>query len=116
VAFLVARLRPGVAVVMDALDVRRRVASADVLVTGEGRLDASSLRGKVISGLLVEAQRAGIPMAVLCGRSEIAMPEARVASLVGRFGEERAMGDARRSLEDLAAEVALDPERLSSPP
>ena len=116
VAFLGARLRPGVAVVMDALDVRRRVASADVLVTGEGRLDASSLRGKVISGLLVEAQRAGIPMAVLCGRSEIEMPEARVASLVERFGEERAMGDARRSLEDLAAEVALDPQRLSSPP
>ncbi len=116
VAFLGARLRPGVAVVMDALDVRRRVASADVLVTGEGRLDASSLRGKVISGLLVEAQRTGIPMAVLCGRSEIEMPEARVASLVERFGEERAMGDARRSLEDLAAEVALDPERLSSPP
>lgn len=116
VAFLGARLRPGVAVVMDALDVRRRVASADVLVTGEGRLDASSLRGKVISGLLVEAQRAGIPMAVLCGRSEIEMPAARVASLVDRFGEERAMGDARSALEDLAAEVALDPERLSSPP
>ena len=115
VAFLGARLRPGVAVVMDALDVRRRVASADVLVTGEGRLDASSLRGKVISGLLVEAQRAGIPMAVLCGRSEIEMPEARVASLVDRFGEERAMGDARSALEDLAAEVARDPERLSSP-
>ena len=116
VAFLGARLRPGVAVVMDALDVRRRVASADVLVTGEGRLDASSLRGKVISGLLVEAQRVGIPMAVLCGRSEIEMPEARVASLVDRFGEERAMGDARSALEDLAAEVARDRERLSSPP
>jgi glycerate kinase len=116
VAFLGARLRPGVAVVMDALDVRRRVASADVLVTGEGRLDASSLRGKVISGLLVEARRAGIPMAVLCGRSEIEMPAARVASLVDRFGEERAMADARSALEDLAAEVAFDPERLSSPP
>lgn len=116
VAFLGARLRPGVAVVMDALDVRRRVASADVLLTGEGRLDASSLRGKVISGLLTEAQRAEVPMAVLCGRSEIEMPEARVESLVDRFGEERAMGHARDALEDLAAEVALDLDRLSSPP
>jgi glycerate kinase len=116
VAFLGARLRPGVAVVMDALDIRRRVATADVLVTGEGRLDASSLRGKVISGLLAEAQRAGVPMGALCGRSEIELPGARVASLVERFGEERAMGDARRALEDLAAELALDAERLSSPP
>ena len=39
-----------------------------------------------------------------------------VKSLVDRFGEERAMGDARRALEDLAAAVALDPEGLSSPP
>jgi glycerate kinase len=115
VAFLGARLRPGVAVVMDALDLHRRVASADVLVTGEGRLDASSLRGKVISGLLAEAQRATVPVAVLCGRSEIAMPDALVASLVDRFGQERAMGDARGALEDLAATVALDVERLSSP-
>jgi len=116
VAFLGARLRPGVAVVMDALDIRRRIATADVMVTGEGRLDGSSLRGKVISGLLAEAQRAGVPMAVLCGRSEIEMPEARVVSLVNRFGEERAMGDARGALEDLAADVAHDPEWLSSPP
>jgi glycerate kinase len=116
VAFLGARLRPGVAVVMDALDVRRRVASADVLVTGEGRLDASSLRGKVISGLFAESQRAAVPMAVLCGRSEIRMNDVSVASLVDRFDEERAMRDARGALEDLAAEVALDPERLSSPP
>ena len=116
VAFLGARLRPGVAVVMDALGAGRRVASADVLVTGEGRLDASSLRGKVFSGLLAEAQRAEVPMAVLCGRSEIRMPGALVESLVDRFGEERAMGDARVALEELAAEVALDPERISSPP
>jgi glycerate 2-kinase len=116
VAFLGARLRPGVAVVMDALDVRRRVASADVLVTGEGRLDASSLRGKVISGLLAEAQRAVVPMVALCGRSEIELPDVRVETLVDRFGEERATADARVALEDLAAEVALDPERLSSPP
>jgi glycerate 2-kinase len=116
VAFLGARLRPGVAVVMDALDVRRRAASADVLVTGEGRLDASSLRGKVISGLLGEAQRARVPVVVLCGRSEIEMPDALVQSLVDRFGEERAMGDARGALEDLAAMLALDVERLSSAP
>lgn len=116
VAFLGARLRPGVAVVMDALDVRRRVASAEVLVTGEGRLDASSLRGKVISGLLAEAQRAVVPVVVLCGRSEIVLPDVRVETLVDRFGEERAMRDARGALEDLAAEVALHPERLSSPP
>jgi hypothetical protein len=55
-------------------------------------------------------------MAVLCGRSEIQLTDVRVASLVDRFGQERAMRDARVALEDLAAEVALDPERLSSPP
>jgi glycerate kinase len=115
-AFLGARMRPGVAVVMDALDVRRRLAGADLLVTGEGSMDASSLRGKVISGLIAEAQRAAVPIAVLCGRSEIELPDVRLESLVDRFGEERAMGDARGALVDLAAEVAHDPWRLSSAP
>lgn len=113
-AFLGARLRPGVEVVMEALGVARRAAAADAVVTGEGRLDASSLRGKVVSGVVGEAQRARAGVAVLCGRVEVGVPDALVVSLVDRFGEDRAMADAGRALEELAAEVARDAGRLSS--
>jgi glycerate 2-kinase len=114
VAFAGAHLRRGVDVVMDATGLHRRIASADLVVTGEGRLDESSLRGKVPSGVIGAARTVGKPVAVLCGVAETRPEGVRVASLVGRFGQKRALNDARRALEELAAEIAAGAERLSS--
>ncbi len=105
-AFCGARLRRGVDVVMEAVDLPSRVAAADLVLTGEGSLDAQSLRGKVPAGVLSAASAAGVPAAVVCGRAEIAPPGVQVFSLVERVGEAAALGDARRSLEMVAAELA----------
>ena len=48
------------------------------------------------------------------GRAEVRPPDVPVFSLVDRFGEGRAMEDARRALEDLAEEVAADAAGLWS--
>ena len=105
-AFCGARLRRGVDVVMEALDLPARVAGADLVLTGEGSLDAQSLRGKVPAGVLGAASAAGVPAAVVCGRAEVAPPGVPVFSLVERVGEEAALDDARRSLELVAGELA----------
>lgn len=68
VAFLGARLRRGIDVVLDAVDFDRLLSEADVIVTGEGSFDSQSLRGKVISGIASHARRAGVPVHVLAGR------------------------------------------------
>lgn len=114
-ALLGARLRPGVDVVMEAVGLRRRLEAADAVLTGEGSLDRQSERGKVVAGVLTAASERGVPAAVLCGRAELAPEGVLVVSLAERFGLERAMGQARRSLEELAAEVAARADRLSSP-
>jgi glycerate kinase len=106
VAFLGARLRPGIEVVMTAVGFERALSSADVVVTGEGAFDATSLRGKVPGGVLAAARDAGVPAAVVCGRADGKPEGARIWSLVERVGEERALGDTRLALEELAAEVA----------
>lgn len=116
IAFLGAHLRPGVDVVMDALGLRRAIAEADVVLTGEGRFDGSSLRGKVVAGVLGEARRADARSAVLCGRADVRPDGVWVASLVERFGEARALEEPRGALEDLASEAALQLGGLSSPP
>lgn len=114
IAFCGAHVRPGVDVVMDALGLRERIAAADLVLTGEGAFDESSLRGKVPAGVLAEARRSGTAAGILCGRARIEVPGAWVASLVERFGERRAMADARGALEDLAAEAARRAEPLPS--
>jgi glycerate kinase len=115
VAFLGARIRPGVDVVMEALGLEARAERAHLVLTGEGSLDAQSLRGKVVAGVLRTARAVGRPAVVLCGRARVRPQGVEVRSLVERFGEERAMGDARRALEDLAAETAADVGTERSP-
>jgi len=114
VAFLGAHLRPGVEVVMEAVGLRDRLREADLVVTGEGKLDQQSLRGKVPAGVIEAARWEGTPVVVACGRASIRPEGVEVFDLVGRFGEERAMHDARAALEDLLEEVAAGASRLSS--
>jgi glycerate kinase len=105
-AFCGARLRPGVDVVMEAVGFEERLPRVELVITGEGSLDEQSLRGKVVAGVLREAKRADRPTVILAGRATVAPDGATVRSLVERFGEDRAMNDSRRALEDLAEEVA----------
>ena len=106
VGFLGAELRAGVDIVMHAVSFDDRLAEADLVITGEGKLDAQSWHGKVGAGVIARAGRARRDWLILCGRSEGAAADLHVESLVTRFGEERAMRDAKRALEDLATLVA----------
>ncbi len=105
-AFTGARLRRGVDVVMEAVGFQERLTAASVVITGEGAFDAGSLHGKVPAGVLQASALAGVPAAVLCGVASVDAPGAIVRSLVDLVGQERALADARGSLERLAEELA----------
>jgi glycerate kinase len=108
VAICGAELRPGVEVVMDAVGFSSRLERAALVVTGEGKLDAQSLHGKVPAGVMRRALEAGTEVLILCGRSEVRPEGVRVEALVERFGERRAMKQTGQRLEDLAALVAAE--------
>jgi glycerate kinase len=78
------------------------------VVTGEGRFDRQSLRGKTAAGVLAAAGEAGVPVVVVCGQAEggVEPVGVEVVSLAERFGMERAMQDTRRAVEELSAELA----------
>jgi len=62
-----AQLVPGWALVHDWLDLDRRIAAADLIVTGEGRFDATSLSGKGPGALALAASAAGKRVLILAG-------------------------------------------------
>jgi glycerate kinase len=70
-AFLDAEARPGVDVVLEAMRFRERIAGADLILTGEGRLDAQTLRGKAVAGVSRIARETGIPVIALAGRIDL---------------------------------------------
>ena len=73
--FLGARMRSGIEELLTWLRFDSVIEDADLVVTGEGKLDSQSLQGKVISGIVAHARRAGVPVAVICGRVELAEEE-----------------------------------------
>lgn len=67
IGFLGGQLQPGIDFLLDAADFDRRLQSADVVFTGEGRMDRQSLNGKVPMGVGLRCQRAGVKCIALCG-------------------------------------------------
>ncbi len=68
VAFTGARLRPGAEMVMEALRVDERLAGAQLVITGEGRLDSQTARfGKGPAAVARHARQAGIPVVAIGG-------------------------------------------------
>ncbi|MCF7542117.1 glycerate kinase [Pseudomonas petrae] len=66
-AYLNASFRPGVEVVADLTGLAEALDNADLVITGEGRFDAQTLRGKTPFGVARMAQRKNVPVIVLAG-------------------------------------------------
>lgn len=66
-AFLGATFRPGIEVVAELVGLDAALAGADLALTGEGRLDGQTLRGKTPAGVLRLARRHGVPVVAVAG-------------------------------------------------
>ncbi|MDR0894064.1 MAG: glycerate kinase [Prevotellaceae bacterium] len=69
-AFLDATLKPGIEMVLEAVDFDRLIADADLVITGEGRLDRQTAMGKAPGGVLRAARRQQIPVIAIGGSVE----------------------------------------------
>ena len=66
-AFLGGELRPGIDLLLDCAGFDDLLDGADLVITGEGRMDAQTLQGKAPCGVLRRAQARGVPAAGVCG-------------------------------------------------
>ncbi|RRV04493.1 glycerate kinase [Pseudomonas sp. v388] len=66
-AYLHASFRAGVEVVAELTGLEQALDGADLVITGEGRFDAQTLRGKTPFGVARFAQRQSVPVIVLAG-------------------------------------------------
>ncbi|HUY57958.1 MAG TPA: glycerate kinase [Candidatus Micrarchaeaceae archaeon] len=76
-SFAGARLESGVSVVAAWVGLDRALEEADLVITGEGRFDLASLRGKVTGEVLLRSAQLGVPCLVLAGSAE---PESEAAA------------------------------------
>jgi len=113
IAFLGAKLQPGIDIVIDATGLKDHLRDADLVITGEGRVDAQTAFGKTPAGVARAARRFGVPVIAIGGsladdaRSVFAHGIAGTASAVARDMDlEEALRNAPTYIAD-AAERAL---------
>jgi glycerate 2-kinase len=112
-AYLHAELRPGIDLVLDLVGLDAALDGADLVITGEGSLDAQSLRGKAPVGVARAAGRRGIPVVAVAGRcllssDELAAAGLRAACALTALAPDPAvsMREAPRLLAEIGAMIA----------
>lgn len=70
-AILHATLRCGVDMVLDTIGFDRIIQGADLIITGEGKIDSQTVKGKVASGILSRANAQGVPVVAIGGSVEM---------------------------------------------
>jgi glycerate kinase len=112
-AFLGAQFKAGVEVVAELVGLAEAVKGADLVMTGEGRFDAQTLRGKTPFGVARVAREQGVPVIVIAGtlgEGYQALYEhgidAAFALASGPMTLEQACAEAPRLLQDRASDIA----------
>lgn len=73
--FLRAKLTMGIQVILDTVQFEEIAQGADLIFTGEGKLDSQSLRGKVIIGIAKRAKAMEIPVIVVVGSADACLSD-----------------------------------------
>lgn len=114
-AVLGARRRPGIDVMIELTGLADAVAGAGLVVTGEGRVDSQTLRGKAPIGVAELALAAGVPTVVVGGSGGLPAEQLREHGIVAQYlltdlepDVDRCIADAAPLLEDVGARIARD--------
>lgn len=70
-AYCNAKLKSGFEIIAEIVELDKKLASADLVITGEGKLDAQTSMGKVASGVALRAKAHNIPVMALCGSVDL---------------------------------------------
>ncbi|EKF9402683.1 glycerate kinase [Vibrio cholerae] len=66
-AYTEARVRPGIEIMLETVQLAHQVSDADLVITGEGRIDSQTVHGKTPMGVAKVAKRFDVPVLALCG-------------------------------------------------
>lgn len=98
--------RSGVDVVLDLVGLDRTVEHSDLVVTGEGSLDAQTASGKAAVGVARRARAAGVPAVAVCGRNQLNDSDVRDLGLDDAYSLEDLEPDRMRSMADATSLLA----------
>lgn len=80
-ALLKAKLHPGIQIIFEAIKLSEKIKNADLIITGEGRLDQQTINGKVVAGIIKVAKEFNKPVWALCGQNTLSSNDLKLLGL-----------------------------------
>lgn len=85
ILFVDGQIRSGIDVMMELIGLNEALSSADLVITGEGRMDAQSANGKAPVGIARVAKKYGVPVIAIVGSAEKDLDPVYQAGISGVF-------------------------------
>jgi glycerate kinase len=105
-AFLEAKLCSGIDFVLDYTDFEKALAAADLVITGEGKIDEQTLHGKLIYGITRRATKFNVPVIAFCGSLQASKAQIKAIGLQNAYQ----ISDPSLSLKEAIASTAMNLE------
>jgi glycerate 2-kinase len=99
------RCESGASIVAEHTGLADDIAAADLVITGEGRLDDQSLHGKVVGALAEAAQSQQVPIVVMAGQVDLDRLASRSAGIMAAYAIADYAGSVRLALVDAANQL-----------
>lgn len=112
--FLGGRLRPGSEIVTAAVGLDAAVADADLVLTGEGRIDSQTIHGKTPVGVARVAQRHGKPVIAIAGCLAPGAEAVHAHGIAAVFGAVSRPCTVEQALADAAANVRVSARNIAA--
>lgn len=107
-AFLGAKLRRGIDMVMELVGFDEAARGADLIITGEGKLDEQSMQGKLVQGVVSRAGKT--PVIALCGRLALSQEQVKQMGLKAAYS----INPVEKPLAEMLAETAANLEKTAA--
>ncbi|MEP7191908.1 MAG: glycerate kinase [Actinomycetota bacterium] len=108
-----ATLRPGIDLILELVEFADHVVGADLVIVGEGSMDAQTLHGKAPMGVARMAGEAGATVVAVCGRSTLDKAQLSEAGVAAAYSLADVEPDLEKSMVHAAALLELVAERLA---
>ena len=107
-----AKLQMGIETVLDTVSFETLAQRADIILTGEGRMDGQSLRGKVVMGIARRAKPLGVPVVAVVGDIGDDITPAYEQGVTGIFSINRVAQDFEKVKARSKSDLALTMDNL----
>lgn len=112
VAFFGAKLQMGIEVILDTVGFDKLAESANLIISGEGKMDTQSLGGKVVIGVARRAKRLGVPVIAVVGDIGDGIEQAYEEGVSGVFSINRVAVDFKEAKHRCKSDLALTADNL----